>query len=142
MSKKVEELILRGNREINEMQDQHSYYTRMGVQRRGQEKVHNASSRLNAPQANSGHSGVPDRLPSANPPVTADVLPTTAQSVDNAAERRTGSSEVSSEGKISREEKKKTATALYLQGEELPSIAEHTGLSLGEVELIVALIRR
>ena len=44
--------------------------------------------------------------------------------------------------KKNREEQKKEATKLFLQGEELPEIAGKTGLSLGEVELIAALLRR
>ena len=42
----------------------------------------------------------------------------------------------------SRDRRKQEATELYIRGEDLDRIAEQTGLSLGEVELIVALIRR
>lgn len=128
LSDRAQNLITRGNSELHSLQDR--YQKIGGFSRPSLPAVRPAAKEQTRTTPEPDVSRKP--VQNSEPDRQLSVAPATSEP----APRKEGS-----EGK-SRDRRKQEATELYIRGEDLDRIAEQTGLSLGEVELIVALIRR
>lgn len=121
LMEKSQQVLVRGNAELNSLQDRYQQYRRFA-----------------AVPAPGGLAQEGSTALQKNPPPNMTRLADQAQ----APPKDSVQNPPSDSKKPKREELKQMATDLYIKGEELGAISEKTGLSLGEVELIVALIRR
>lgn len=157
LGKKTETLILRASKEYNELHDRHEQYRRLGLHTRIRPSAPDVTQKYGTEEQNPGGTPIEsaDVEPSDNVPVSEPAHPPGSSvqtmkqpySSAQAAHTRGDSgndeqSETKREPRDSRDSKRQRVAELYMNGASISEIVESTGLALGEVELMVALIRR
>jgi len=132
ISQRAENLVVSASREVTLQEERVHKYRKLAMPAANTAAKYAAGDPASAaPQTAATRSGAGDESVPA-----AEVKPAAAPGEELAAPKQNHPKQ------SDREQKKTLARELYMRGADLPEISEATGLSLAEVELIIALIRR